>query len=386
MKYTILLIVIYLAFISLGLPDGVFGVAWPDMRVDFSMPLATAGMISIFVMSFSAISSFSSGRILKRFGTGRVTFISCLMTGLALLGYSKAPSFAWLMVMTLPLGLGQGAVDSGLNNYVAKNYSSRHMSWLHCCWGIGASLGPFIMTKTLAANKEWRSGYVTIATMQLILAAIFLMSLKLWKSEEAPKLVESHKTLERGKTSILKSISPWLGILMFFFYAGTEYSVGLWANSMLVESRNIPKEISGLWISYYYGALMLGRFVTGIIVNKLGNRKVIRLGIMIAVLGAILLYIPLGSAVTMSALMLIGFGFAPIYPCMMHETPRRFDEDTTKTLIGYQVGAACIGGSALSASLGLIFSKTSLEALAPSLLVLLLTMVFISEWLNKRTV
>lgn len=385
MKSTILLIVIYLAFISLGLPDGVFGVAWPDMRVDFSMPLATAGMVSIFVMSFSAISSFSSGRVLKRFGTGRVTFISCLMTGLALLGYSKAPSFPWLIAMTLPLGLGQGAVDSGLNNYVANNYSSRHMSWLHCCWGIGASLGPFIMTKTLAASNEWRSGYVTLATMQLILAAIFLSSLKLWKSEGASSHEESIKELKSSKISILKSISPWLGILMFFFYVGAEYSVGLWANSMLVESRNVPKEISGLWISYYYGALMLGRFITGIVVNKLGNRKLIRIGILVAVIGALILYIPVGSAVTMLGLMLIGFGFGPIYPCMMHETPRRFDENITKKLIGYQVGAACIGGSVLPASLGLIFSRTSLECLVPSLLVLLLTMIIMSEWLNRRT-
>lgn len=384
MASIILLVVIYLAFVSLGLPDGVFGVAWPDIRMNFSMPIETAGLVTVLLMSFSALSSFSSGKILHRFGTAKVTLISCLMTGLALLGYSKAPTFAWLIVFTIPLGLGQGAVDSGLNNYVANNYSSRHMNWLHCCWGVGASLGPFIMTKILASGRVWQSGYSVISMIQLSLAFIFLLGLKLWK-EEKRDLIEEDTSQNKSSISILKSISPWLGILMFFIYAGTEYSVGLWANSMLVESRGIPKETAGYWISYYYGALMTGRFLTGVVVNKLGNRALIRIGLIIAALGGILVYIPNLPFITMIGLMLIGLGFAPIYPCMMHETPRRFDEATTKALIGYQVGAACLGGSILSALLGVIFSKTSLEFLAPSLTMLLIAMIGISEWLNRRT-
>lgn len=385
MRYSILLIVIYLAFISLGLPDGVFGVAWPNMRIDFGMPLAAAGIITILLLSCSAFSSFISGKVLKRFGTGKVTFISCAMTGLALLGYSKAPSFAWLVLLAIPLGLGQGAVDSGLNNYVANNYSSRHMSWLHCFWGLGATLGPFIMTKTLSADKSWRYGYSTISAIQIFLAFILLISLKLWKTEKNNSIEEETTKEKVSKKSTLKTLAPWAAVLMFFIYSGTEFSVGLWANSLLVESRNIPKQIAGLWISYYYGSLMIGRFITGIIVNKLGNRNLIRIGLSIGILGVFLVYLPFSSTITMLGLMLLGFGFAPIYPCMMHETPKRFDEETSNALIGYQVGAACLGGSAISAGLGLIFSAASLEFLVPALAVFLISMILISEYLNRTT-
>lgn len=385
MATKILLVVIYLAFISLGLPDGVFGVAWPDIRVAFGMPLEMAGIVSVLLMSCSAISGFTSGKILRKFGTAKVTLISCLMTGFALLGYGMAPSFVWIIIFAIPLGFGQGAVDSGLNNYVANNYSSRHMSWLHCCWGIGASMGPFIMTKTLAAHKPWRSGYVTISIMQLCLALIFFMSLKFWMEAKNDDIEEDKKTSNKNELSILKSFEPWLGVIIFFIYAGTEFSVGLWTNSMLVESRKIPKETAGLWISYYYGALMIGRFITGIVVNKFGNRILVRSGLVISTAGALMLYFSSLPVVNMLGIIIVGFGFGPIYPCTMHETPKRFDEATTRVLIGYQVGAACLGGSVLSASLGVLFSKTTLELLPICLLLFLLSMIVVSEVLNKRT-
>jgi fucose permease len=385
MGNVILLTVIYLAFISLGLPDGVFGVAWPSMRLDFGMPLHMAGIITIILLSCSAFSSFMSGKVLRRFGTGTVTFISCLLTGVSLLGYSQTPTFIWLAALAIPLGIGQGAVDSGLNNYVANNYSSRHMSWLHCFWGLGATLGPFIMTKTLAADKSWRQGYSTIAFIQIALAAILLISLKLWKKEKQDRNKEAIETSSNIKKSTFKSIAPWIGIFIFFIYSGTEFSVGLWANSMLIESRNIPKATAGIWISYYYGSLMIGRFITGIIVNKLGNRKLVRMGLLVGITGVLLVFIPSAPTATMIGLMFIGLGFAPIYPCMMHETPRRFDEETSNALIGFQVGAACIGGSIISGSIGIILSKNTLEALVPCLGVLLLVMFTASEYLNKRT-
>lgn len=383
--YNILLIIIYLAFISLGLPDGVLGVAWPNMRMEFGMPLSAAGIITTILLICSAISSFISGKILSRFGTGKVTFISCAMTGLALLGYSQVPSFLWLVILAIPLGLGQGAVDSGLNNYVANNYTSRHMSWLHCFWGVGATLGPLIITKTLAADKSWRYGYRTIAVIQLILAAVLLMSLKLWNTEKSKSAKEETASEKKIKNSSLKALAPWMAVLIFFIYVGTEFSVGLWTNSMLVESRNIPKETAGLWISYYYASLMAGRFLTGTVVNRLGNRNLIRIGLITAIAGTALVYLPFSSTVTMLGLILIGLGFAPIYPCMMHETPKRFNEEISNALIGYQVGAACLGGSAISGGLGLIFSMTSLELLAPALAILLVSMIVISEYLNRIT-
>jgi fucose permease len=349
------------------------------------MPISAAGIITTILLICSAFSSFISGKVLSKFGTGKVTFISCTMTGLALLGYSQVPSFAWLVLLAIPLGLGQGAVDSGLNNYVANNYTSRHMSWLHCFWGVGATLGPYIMTKTVAADLTWREGYRNISIIQIILAVILLLSLKLWKVEKVDSKVEEHVNEQKAKNSSLKSLAPWLAVLMFFIYVGTEFSVGLWANSLLVESRNIPKATAGLWISYYYGSLMFGRFLTGIVVNKLGNRNLIRLGLIIAVTGVVLVYLPFSSVITMLGLMLIGFGFAPIYPCMMHETPTRFNEETSNALIGYQVGAACLGGSAISSGLGLLFAAVSLELLLPALAILLISMILISEYLNRTT-
>jgi fucose permease len=286
----ILLIVIYLAFISLGLPDGVFGVAWPSMRREFAIPLQAAGMVGIILMFCSSISSFASGTILRRFGTGRVVLISGLMTGFALLGYAMTPSFFWLVIAALPLGFGQGAVDSGLNHYVANNYSSRHMNWLHCFWGVGATLGPLIMTRTLAANHSWRFGYVYIAIIQLTLALIFLTSLKLWKKDQTTDEKPGQKP-RRTKFGF-KTSGPWLGMALFFIYAGVEYMIGLWACSMLVESRQIAKATAGLWVSYFYGALMFGRFATGLIVNKLGNRVLVRIGLAIAVVGTTLLFLP----------------------------------------------------------------------------------------------
>lgn len=292
------------------------------------------------------------------------------------------PSFIWLVALSIPLGLGQGAVDSSLNNYVANNYSSRHMNWLHCFWGLGATLGPLIMTKTLEIGQSWRTGYSNIAAIQIGLAFILLISLNLWQSKEIAAIKKESSIPKNRGTSVLKAMAPWLGIIMFFIYAGIEFSVGLWANSMLVESRNIPKITAGLWISYYYGALTAGRLATGIIVNKMGNRLLIRAGLIIGFAGILLASLPTLPLLTMTGIILIGLGFAPLYPCMMHETPRRFDEETTNRLIGYQVGAAYLGASLIPAGLGVLFSKTTLEILMPCLAVFLITMIIIYEWQN----
>ncbi len=379
----LLLTVIYLAFISLGLPDGVFGVAWPDIRIEFGQPIQAAGIISILLMSFSALSSFTSGRVVGRFGTGKVTFISCLMTGLALWGYGLSPSYLWLIALAIPLGLGQGAVDSGLNNYVAQNYSSRHMNWLHCCWGIGASLGPFIMTWTMAHGGTWRGGYGHISLMQIVLALILLLSLKLWKKNGSGTENASETHIPGQTSKLFKLPAAWLGVLLFFVYAGAEFSVGLWANSFLVESRHIPKTSAGLWITWYYGALMFGRFVTGLIVNQLGNRTLIRLGLGISGLGALCLFIPGYPILLMVGLILMGFGYGPLYPCMMHETSARFDPVLTRTLIGYQVGTACLGGSLLTAGLGVLLGWGTLEILLPCLVGMIGTLFLLSEWQNR---
>ncbi len=380
----VLLVVIYMAFVSLGLPDGVFGVAWPGMRADFDVPLESAGLISLLLMVTSAFSSFSNGWIVKRTGTGRLVFISCLMTGLALMGYSFIPSFSWLIFLALPLGFGQGAVDSSLNNYVASHYSSRHMSWLHCFWGVGATAGPLILSATLAHGKSWRGGYFSVSAIQLVLAALFFLSLGLW--QESKRQESNHENAPPiRKSSLLNSLVPWMSILVFLIYAGAEFGIGLWGGSVLVESRNIAKEAAGVWISLYYGSLMGGRFLTGLVVNKLGNRTLIRIGLAISSVGAALIFFKSSHAAALAGLMMCGLGFAPIYPCMMHETPRRFDEEVSRSLIGYQVGAACIGGSVITAGLGVLFSKISLELFPASIFALIVAMIAASEVLNRKT-
>ncbi len=384
MSKKILLVIIYLAFISLGLPDGVFGVAWPNIRMDFGLPLEAAGTITIILFSLGAVSSFMSGHILHYVSTGKLVFISCLMTGLALLGYSQVPSFIFMVALAVPLGLGAGAVDSSLNHYVANNYSSRHMSWLHCFWGVGASLGPLIMTKTLGSNLSWRNGYFNISLGQLTLAFILLLSIGMWKNKGQEKQVPD-KTAPKSNAEIFSTLAPWMSVIIFLVYTASEYAIGLWANSMLVESRNIPKVSAGLWISLYYACLMGGRLLTGFVVDQLGNRKMISIGLSISLIGVLLLFIQPIPLITMIGLMLIGFGFAPIYPCMMHETPKRFDAFVSQRLIGYQIGSACIGASVLTAGMGLAFSKLTLELLPPILVVLLLLLMLFTHILNKAT-
>jgi Fucose permease len=394
----LLIPVIYLAFISLGLPDSVFGTAWPSMRPELGAPLQAAGLVTLILTSCSALSAIASGKINKRFGTGPVVLISSVLTATGLLGYSLAPSYLWILVAALPLGFGAGAVDSSLNGYVATHYSSRHMNWLHASWGIGATVGPLIMTAVLASGASWRSGYRVISGIQGALALLFLLSLGLWSrasgssaatggtdGEAEAAHTKSRASSRRPKISGMNHAEPWIQIAMYAVYCAAEYSVGVWTASMLVESRHHPAASVGSWVSLYYGGIMIGRVLTGIVSNRLGNRFMVRLGLGIAILGAALLCVPQVDWLALPALLLVGLGFAPIYPCLMHETPERFDADTYQTVIGYQMAAANIGGSVLPALIGLIASATSLEILGPCVLGLVALLAILGEILNRRT-
>ena len=375
----ILLIVVYLAFIGLGLPDGIFGIAWPSMRIGFNLPLQTAGYINVVVMCCCALTCFTVKNALYRFGTGVVTLVSCMVTGLALLGYSLSPSVIWLVALAIPLGLGKGAIDTGLNYYVSNHYSSRCMSWLHCCWGGGATLGTLIMTRAIALNSNWRKGYSNIVFIQFAIVLVLLVSIGLWKGTEENFAHKSEKIHIMRDIAVLKSSAALFSILLFFIFTGIECTVSLWANSMFVLSRHISKDTAGLWISLFYATVMAGRFLSGVIVNKLGNRALIRMGLLTGILGSAIMFLRTVPFAGMIGLLLIGLGLAPIFPCMMHETPRRFDKKTSDILIGYQVGFAYLGGSALPALLGLVFSSTSLEMLTPCLVISLIAMLLLSE-------
>ncbi len=358
----LLLCIIYLGYISLGLPDGTLGVAWPQMYPALGVPIGVAGVIMVVGTLLAAVSGFSSGRVIARFHTGPVVFFSCLLTGSALLSVSFAQSFTWLLLAAIPLGLGGGAVDASLNGYVAKHYSGRQMNWLHACWGIGATSGPLVMSQALGTAAGWRGGYLLLGGAQLTLALLFLLTLRLW--DRVPeRTVALHADLGEGRVPITtaNSFAGWLSPLIFALYVAVEATSGLWASSILVVSRGFDKEVAGLCVTAYYASITGGRILVGAVVDRWGNRALIWAGAGLAVVGALVFaFGAFSTPVAAGALVLLGLGFAPIYPCLMHEVPRRFAPEAVQVVIGRQSGAANLGGAFLPAAAGWI-AQVSLE-------------------------
>ncbi|WP_077622368.1 MFS transporter [Sediminibacillus massiliensis] len=348
---TLLLMIIYLAFISLGLPDSLLGAAWPVMQQDLDAPLETAGYLFMIIAGGTIVSSLASGMVLKRFGTGKVTLVSCLMTAASLLGFQFAPSLVWLIVCAIPLGLGAGAIDTGLNDYVARHYKAHHMSWLHSFWGVGATSGPIIMAMFISDQSSWRHGYLAIAIIQFSLVAVLFFALPLWKKVEktnTPFLDEQHETKDSVDPESNVSVKPLqvagvkLALMSFFFYCAVESTMGLWGSSFLVNVKDLSAADAAKWVSFYWAGLTVGRFITGFITFKVSNRNLIRTGQLLALAGVLLLFLPL-SLFSLIGFILIGLGFAPIFPCMLHETPVRFGKKHSQTIMGYQMAIAYTG-------------------------------------------
>jgi len=385
---TFLLVIIYLAFISLGLPDSLLGAAWPVMQSDLGAPLETAGFLFMTVAGGTIISSLISGKLLRRFGTGKVTFISVFMTACALLGFHYAPSVVWLYVCSIPLGLGAGAVDSGLNDYVATHYKAHHMSWLHCFWGVGATFGPIIMAQFISVQHSWRNGYFAISGIQFSLVIILLLTLPLWNrvtkintksiKEELEDRVESGKDV---KPLQIKGVK--LALASFLFYCGVESTVGLWGSSFLVNIKELPVAQAAQWVSLYYGGITIGRFITGFITFKISNRMLIRMGQIIALVGAAFLFLPLPFIFSLIGFILIGLGLAPIFPCMLHETPTRFGKKHSQTIMGYQMAVAYTGSTFIPPLLGFIASHSTIGILPICIVLFVAAMLLSSENLNK---
>jgi fucose permease len=390
-NHVILLGVIYAAFISLGLPDSVLGVAWPSMRVSLGQSLEAVGLITLVLTVCSAVSSFVSGAVIRRLGTGPLVMASGVLTGLALLGFSIAPSFGVLLLLAIPLGLGAGSVDAALNHFVAAHYSSRHMNWLHGCWGVGATLGPVIMGAALAGTlgsgnsaTGWAGGYRYIALTQLGLALLFLLTLPLWKQERSASTEEHHQ--ESFARKPLHPLAPTLAASLYLAYASVEVSTGLWAASILVEGRHLASGVAGLWVSCFFGSIMAGRFVTGLVAQRVGNRHLVRYALVIAAAGALLFSLDgLPQPLSLVGLVLLGLGCAPIYPSLMHETARRFDAETARQVIGRQVGFAYVGGAIVPAGMGLLAASLGLGAIMPAVLIAIVTLLVLSEVLNTIT-
>lgn len=376
---------IYLAFISLGLPDSVLGVAWPTMRASLGQELASAGLITLVLTVGSALSSFVGPRVLARWGTGPVVTASGLLTGLALLGFALSPSFPLILLLAVPLGLGAGAVDARLNQFVAAHYSARHMNWLHGCWGVGATLGPLIMASALTGATGWRQGYLWIGGVQLVLVLLFVLVLPLWQRHQAQS-VESAAVPDTTPRAPAPTLALWLAPALYLAYAAVEISTGLWAGSLLVDGRGLDAKTAALWVSCFFGAIMLGRFATGLLTLKMGNRQLVRLGIAVASLGAALFSSnALPAPLSLAGLMLLGLGCAPIYPCLMHETARRFEPVTAAKVISRQVGFAYVGAAVVPAGLGYLAATAGLGAIMPAVLAALLLLLLMSEALNRIT-
>lgn len=387
MAQAALLGTIYLAFISLGLPDSVFGVAWPAMRQTLDQPLAAAGLVTLLVTAGSAASSMASAAVLGRMGTGLVVMLSGLLTGLALLGLAWAPSPGWVLAFAVPLGLGAGSVDAGLNHFVAEHYSSRHMNWLHGCWGLGATIGPLIMGAALVGNTQgWRPAYQLIGGLQLALAGLFLASLRLWRQAPGAPLAHAAGGVAAPVARAVPAWAGWLAPSLYLVYATTEVGTGLWAASIRVDGRGLDASAAGWWVSCFFGAIMGGRFAIGLVAARLGNRRLVRLGLVTAIAGALLFAVPGWPApFSLAGLVLLGLGCAPIYPSLMHETTRRFDPATARRVVGRQVAFAYVGGALGPAALGLLGAQVGLAAIMPAIVLALLLLLSLAIWLDRVT-
>ena len=333
--FSVLLPIIYIAFISLGLPDSLLGSAWPSIYPQFAVPVSYAGIVSMIISCCTVVSSLLSDRLTSRFGAGKVTAISVMMTALALLGFSVSGSFIMLCLFAVPYGLGAGSVDAALNNYVALHYASRHMSWLHCMWGVGTTVGPLIMGAALTSGQGWSMGYRYVGLIQVVISAGLLLSLSLWKRADSEVEVEkeaSHKVLSLRE--IVRIPGAKEVMLSFFCYCGYEQTALLWGSSFLVGAASIDAEQAATLASLFCIGITVGRGVSGFITYKLDDNGMIRLGECIAALGALMMLIPLGAWSKMAGLIILGLGCAPIYPSIIHSTPAHFGADRSQAIIG----------------------------------------------------
>lgn len=367
----IFLALIYLAFISLGLPDAVLGSAWPMMHLEIGAPVGNAGFISMVVSTGTIISSLLSHRMIQRYGTGKVTVASVAMTAIALLGFSLSPSMIWLMVSAIPLGLGAGAVDSGLNEFVAEHYEARHMNWLHCFWGVGAMLGPVLVSTLTRSGQNWRSGYSSISILQFALVALLAFSLPMWKKYESPSAgnigASRGGKARQGLFAPLRVNGALYAMLTFFLYTSIEASVGLWGASYLVNMKGILPESAAGWVSLFFLGITAGRMLGGFISMKLSNEQMIRIGVILVIAGALLMLLPLPAPITVSALVIIGLGLAPIFPAMLHQTPVYFGKENAQATMGFQMAFAYTGTTLMPPLFGQLFAYVSFS-LMPFLL------------------
>lgn len=383
---TALLIIIYLAFISLGLPDSLLGAVWPVAYSQLGVPVSYAGLVSIFITAGTVVSSLISVRVIRRFGTGWVTAACVLLTASALMGISFTNRFIYLCLLAVPLGLGAGAIDAALNNYVALHYKASHMSFLHSFWGVGATAGPLIVAYFLAHGANWRGGYRTVSIIQLVLAVVMLASLPLWKRvPHADAEQAAGEPIEINNRAAINRRGALAAVLSFFFYCAGETTTGLWAATYFVNVRGAEPSVAAGWGSLFFFGIMGGRMVTGLLAIRIREKTLVNIGIAIAATGAATLALPLPRAFQLVGLLLYGIGCAPVFPNLIHITPRRFGAAHSQAIIGLQMAAAYTGSTLMPPLVGWIGQKLGFAALPYYLLACLCALFASIVICNRKT-
>lgn len=379
---TVLLAIIYVSFISLGLPDSLLGAAWPTIRADLAAPLPMAGVVSMISAGCTIISSLLSSRVVSRFGTGRVTLVSTAVTAAALVGYALAPS-AWMLVLSaIPLGLGAGGVDAGLNNYVALHYEAKHMSWLHCFWGLGAMGGSLILSACIGLGAGWRSGYGVVIAVQATLAVVLACTQKLWRSPSGASQAEKAQPLmTNGQVLRLPGMKAVL--LTFFCYCAAEACMMLWIASFAEQVHLVSKDQAALLASLFYAGITAGRALSGFLTMRFSSKALIRTGSLMMLAGAVLLLLPAGYAGLIAGTALIGLGCAPVYPCTIHETPHRFGAAASQAATGLQMACAYTGSTFMPPLLGLVSGAVGLQIFPVVITGFIAAMLLSGEVVNR---
>lgn len=383
----LLLALIYISFISLGLPDSVLGAAWPTIYPEFEVPFSYAGLISAIISVGTIISSLFSDKLTRRLGTGKLTAFSVASTALALFGFSLSHSFLALCILAIPYGLGAGSVDAALNNYVAVHYKSRHMSWLHCFWGVGASLGPYIMGYTLSGGQTWNIGYRYIAIIQIVLSFVLLISIPLWKHRIVVPAVDG--SLDDRELSLreILSIKGAKEVMLFFFsYCAVEQVMIVWSGTYLNLHKGYSAEAVASLAGMYCLGLTIGRGISGFVTMKLDDTSMIRLGIGIMTVGVLILMLPGSPEMALAGLALVGLGSAPVYPCVIHSTPGHFGADKSQAIVGVQMASAYTGTCIMPPIFGVVADNLGVHLLPYFSLGIIAVMVFMHERLVKKTV
>jgi fucose permease len=374
--------VIYIAFISLGLPDSLFGVSWPVVHLEFGMPESFASVYTIILAVCTGGVSFVAGRVIRKFGTGKVTFFSTLLTAIGLVGISFAPNIVVMVIFSIILGYGAGAIDTGLNSYVSLHYKAKYLNWLHCFWGMGVAISPMIMSGFLGAGEgQWRNGYRVVALLQLAIALIILATLKKWDPETEQEQQESAKA-DMTMAQLLRLKGLPTSILSLGLYCGAEYLLGTWGATFAVHVFELTPDIAAKWVSLYYGGIMVGRIITGFVPDSIGDDLRVKIGAVIALAGIVFLALPLGNT-ALAGLLLIGIGFGPVFPAVIHSVPRRFGATYSADLTGYHMGGAFTMGYIVQLTFGYVAVWTGYGIL-PYLLLALILGVFALHTITIR--